>query len=196
MGEPDVPLTQGLRMTLEDKKLYIMAAISMCMSATIGVSNFFPTLAATLGYNHMISLLLVAPPYMFALVSSYIRSYLSDRTGHRFWFIWLHCIPGAVQNRIVRLKRMAEKGGPADSTGAVSSSGENTTTTNAGDSNETPTTPQKRKVGRPKGAKGSAAKKVKGEVKVKSEGKVKVEEDDSAEEGQGEGDEMQTEDVA
>ncbi|KAL2810715.1 major facilitator superfamily domain-containing protein [Aspergillus granulosus] len=87
VDEADMSLTQGLRLALVDKKLYIMAIINICIASSIGVGNFFPTLAATLGYSHIISLLLVAPPYMFAAIATCIHSYLSDRTEHRFWYM-------------------------------------------------------------------------------------------------------------
>ncbi|KAL3473056.1 major facilitator superfamily domain-containing protein [Aspergillus californicus] len=78
---------QGLKLALSDKKLYIMMTINMCIIGAIGCQAFFPTLTATLGYNHIVSLLLVAPPYIFTAVYSCIHSYVSDRAGHRFWFI-------------------------------------------------------------------------------------------------------------
>ncbi|KKK13341.1 hypothetical protein ARAM_001987 [Aspergillus rambellii] len=78
---------QGLKLALADIKLYVMAAINMCIIGAIGCQNFFPTLTATLGYSHIVSLLLVAPPYMFIAFYSCLHSYLSDKVGNRFWFI-------------------------------------------------------------------------------------------------------------
>jgi hypothetical protein len=52
-----------------------------------GFQNFFPTLTGTLGYNRIISLLLVAPPYVFMVFYSYGHCYLSDHLGNRFWFL-------------------------------------------------------------------------------------------------------------
>lgn len=57
----------------------------MSVTGAAGFQNFFPTLTATLGYNHTISLLLVAPPYVFMTFYSYIHGILSDRLGMRFW---------------------------------------------------------------------------------------------------------------
>lgn len=48
--------------------------------------NFYPTLTRTLGYNNVISLLLVAPPYIFIVFASLAHSMLSDKAGNRFWF--------------------------------------------------------------------------------------------------------------
>lgn len=57
----------------------------MCVTGAAGFQNFFPTLTATLGYNHTISLLLVAPPYIFMTFWTYGHGILSDRMGKRFW---------------------------------------------------------------------------------------------------------------
>ena len=57
----------------------------MCVTGAAGFQNFFPTLTATLGYNHVISLLLVAPPYVFMTLYSYAHGIMSDKYGKRFW---------------------------------------------------------------------------------------------------------------
>ncbi|KAL2831887.1 hypothetical protein BJY01DRAFT_254106 [Aspergillus pseudoustus] len=112
-------------------------------------------------------------------------------------FMGPDCLPGAVQNRIVRLKRMAEKGGAAaDGAGPGAENADEDAATADGQ-----VSPQKRKAGRPRGAKASAAKKVKGDAKVTSEVKVKVEEIEmememDAENEKEETEDMETEDVA
>ncbi|KAL3452070.1 hypothetical protein BJX65DRAFT_303783 [Aspergillus insuetus] len=90
-------------------------------------------------------------------------------------FMGPDCLPGAVQNRIVRLKRMAEKGANNEDP----ASGENIieNAAGAGSESQAQASPAKRKGGRPKGVKGSPAK------KVKATATAKVEE--------GEGEEMQ-----
>ncbi|KAJ0425660.1 hypothetical protein BJY00DRAFT_274684 [Aspergillus carlsbadensis] len=100
-------------------------------------------------------------------------------------FMGPDCLPGAVQNRIVRLKRMAEKG--ASNEDSTSASGENADekAAGAGSEDQAQASPAKRKSGRTKGAKGSPAKKVKGNAKVKA--KVEEDEDDEMHvEGEGE----------
>lgn len=76
----------GLKLALKDPKTYIIALIYMCITGSAGFQNFFPTLTATLGYSHTISLLLVAPPYVFMVIWSLGHSWFSDRLGSRFWF--------------------------------------------------------------------------------------------------------------
>ncbi|KAL4967813.1 major facilitator superfamily domain-containing protein [Aspergillus stella-maris] len=79
--------TTGLKLALADKKLYIVTGINMCIIGAVGCQNFFPTLTATLGYSHIVFLLLVAPPYFFAAGYSCLHSWVSDRTGTRFWYM-------------------------------------------------------------------------------------------------------------
>ncbi|KAL4887641.1 major facilitator superfamily domain-containing protein [Aspergillus karnatakaensis] len=79
---------RGLYMALADPKLYLMTAINTGIIASIGCQNFFPTMTRSLGYSNIISLLLVAPPFVFTAIYSWIHSYLSDKTGHRFWFVF------------------------------------------------------------------------------------------------------------
>ncbi|PWY81676.1 MFS general substrate transporter [Aspergillus sclerotioniger CBS 115572] len=77
---------KGLKLAFADVKTYLLAIAYMSLTAASGFQNFFPTLTETLGYNRIITLLLVAPPYVFMVVYSLAHSYLSDRFGYRFWF--------------------------------------------------------------------------------------------------------------
>jgi predicted MFS family arabinose efflux permease len=52
--------------------------------------RFFPTLAATLGYNRTVTLLLCAPPWIFATIVAFLVTRHSDRTQERTFHI---CIP-------------------------------------------------------------------------------------------------------
>ena len=63
-----------------------------CITGATGFQNFFPTLTGTLGFTDIISLLLVAPPYIFMVFWSYGHSYTSDKLRMRYWF-WLYPIP-------------------------------------------------------------------------------------------------------
>ena len=77
---------RGLRLALTDPKTYMLATAYMCVTGASGFQNFFPTLTETLGYSHTISLLLVAPPYVFMVFYSMAHCYISDKFGSRFWF--------------------------------------------------------------------------------------------------------------
>lgn len=78
---------KGMKLAFLDPKTYMLAIAYMGITGAAGFQNFFPTLTATLGYSKVISLLLVAPPYVFMVFYSYAHCYASDHTGNRFWFL-------------------------------------------------------------------------------------------------------------
>ncbi|KAF7591605.1 hypothetical protein BBP40_001304 [Aspergillus hancockii] len=77
---------KGLKLAFSDIKTYALAIAYMSITGASGFQNYFPTLTKTLGYNETISLLLVAPPYIFMVFYSLAHSYMSDRLSNRFWF--------------------------------------------------------------------------------------------------------------
>lgn len=77
---------KGLKLAMTDIMTYVLALAYMCITGAAGFQNFFPTLAGTLGYNNTISLLLVAPPYVFMVIYSLAHSWMSDKLEIRFWF--------------------------------------------------------------------------------------------------------------
>ncbi|KAI1609838.1 retrograde regulation protein 2 [Exophiala viscosa] len=76
----------GMKLAFLDPKTYILAIAYHGITGAAGFQNFFPTLTATLGYSHIISLLLVAPPYVFMVFYSFFHSWMSDKVQNRFWF--------------------------------------------------------------------------------------------------------------
>ena len=76
----------GLKLCVTDPKVWIFAFVYMFLTGVLGFGYYFPTLTATLGYSHFISLLLVAPPYIFVTIWSYIHGFISDRYSSRYWF--------------------------------------------------------------------------------------------------------------
>jgi len=77
----------GMKLAFQDPKTYMLALAYMGITGAAGFQNFFPTLTKTLGYNQVISLLLVAPPYVFMVFWSFGHCYASDYLGNRFWFL-------------------------------------------------------------------------------------------------------------
>ncbi|KAK5163434.1 uncharacterized protein LTR77_010616 [Saxophila tyrrhenica] len=77
---------QGAKLAFADPKTYLLAIMYHAIVGATGFQNFFPTLTDTLGYDHVISLLLVAPPYIFIMVYALGHSIASDKIGNRFWF--------------------------------------------------------------------------------------------------------------
>ncbi|KFX94210.1 hypothetical protein O988_06423 [Pseudogymnoascus sp. VKM F-3808] len=78
----------GLKMAVSDIKTWAFAFTYFCIGGAGGFQYFFPTLTATLGYSKTISLLLVAPPYIFVVFYSLAHNWLADRMGRRFWFFF------------------------------------------------------------------------------------------------------------
>ncbi|KAI9368337.1 major facilitator superfamily domain-containing protein [Aspergillus egyptiacus] len=83
---------KGLKLAFTDIKTYVLAIAYLAITGASGFQNFFPSLTETLGYNDTISLLLVAPPYIFMVAYSMAHSFLSDRYESRFWF-FIYPIP-------------------------------------------------------------------------------------------------------
>lgn len=79
---------KGLKLAVLDIKTWVLAFAYMCIGGAGGFQYFFPTLTATLGYSNFISLLLVAPPYIFLVFYSLLHNWVSDKVGHRFWFFF------------------------------------------------------------------------------------------------------------
>jgi len=78
----------GLKMAASDIKTWAFAFTYFCIGGAGGFQYFFPTLTKTLGYSNTISLLLVAPPYIFVVFYSLAHNWVADRMGHRFWFFF------------------------------------------------------------------------------------------------------------
>lgn len=58
-----------------------------CFIFSASVTNFFPTVVGTLGYNHVVSLLLTAPPYVLGVICASLNAWHADRSAERFWHV-------------------------------------------------------------------------------------------------------------
>lgn len=96
----------GIRLALTDVKVYIFALMSCSQLLALSFVNFFPTLAETLGYGTTVSLLLCAPPWIWAAIACVVNAWHCDRTGERFWHlsIWWW---GVIIGYIIGLSTMA-----------------------------------------------------------------------------------------
>ncbi|KAG9119652.1 hypothetical protein FRC07_005238, partial [Ceratobasidium sp. 392] len=77
----------GLTMALKDPKVPIFAVLACSQLLGLSFVNFFPTLTATLGYSTTVSLLLAAPPWIFAAIVCLLNAWHADKTGERFFHI-------------------------------------------------------------------------------------------------------------
>lgn len=90
----------GMKLAFTDPKTYLLAIAYHGITGAAGFQNFFPTLTATLGFNHVISLLLVAPPYIFMVIWSLSHGIISDKIGNRFWF-FMYPVPVVICGALI-----------------------------------------------------------------------------------------------
>ncbi|KAK5135723.1 hypothetical protein LTR08_004709 [Meristemomyces frigidus] len=83
---------RGIKAAFCDPKTYLLAIMYHGTTGAAGFQNFFPSLTKTLGYSSTISLVLVAPPYLFMVAWSMCHGIMSDRFKNRFWF-FMYPIP-------------------------------------------------------------------------------------------------------
>lgn len=62
--------TAGLWLALADPKVWWLAFTLTSQVVALSFNAYFPTLSATLGYSSTVSLLLCAPPFVFAVIVS------------------------------------------------------------------------------------------------------------------------------
>lgn len=51
------------------------------------MTNFFPTVVSTLGYEKVETLLLTTPPYVLGTITMFINAWHADKTGERFFHV-------------------------------------------------------------------------------------------------------------
>ncbi|XMA13396.1 hypothetical protein WAI453_006187 [Rhynchosporium graminicola] len=77
----------GMKLAFTDIKLYVLMVLLFGIVASGTVTNFFPTVVKTLGKSDVVTLLLTAPPYVLAVITTFLNSWHADRTGERFLHI-------------------------------------------------------------------------------------------------------------
>ncbi|KAI0065885.1 sugar transporter [Artomyces pyxidatus] len=77
----------GLRLALADWKVWWLALAMTSNVVALSFNAYFPTLSATLGYDTTITLVLCAPPFIWAAIEAFLLSRHSDKVGERFWHI-------------------------------------------------------------------------------------------------------------
>jgi len=84
----------GLMLALTDLKVWWLALALASMVVSLSFNAFFPTLSETMGYGTTTTLLLCAPPWIFATVVALAVSRHSDKTDERCWHIVIPLIFG------------------------------------------------------------------------------------------------------
>ncbi|KAI0127691.1 major facilitator superfamily domain-containing protein [Xylariales sp. AK1849] len=90
------PILRGLKMALTDYKIWLLAGVVILKTSAAAVTSFIPTLVDTFDYDAVVSLLLVAPPYVFATIVSLGVSISSDKFGERYLHLILPLCVGMV----------------------------------------------------------------------------------------------------
>lgn len=93
----------GLKQALIDPKLYMFIVLQMSLITAQSFTNFFPSIVGTLGYNTTITLLLTAPPYLLAFITSLGISFHAAHKHERGWHIAIPMMFALLGNLMVRL---------------------------------------------------------------------------------------------
>jgi MFS family permease len=85
VNQPEVSPIQGFVMAVTDPKVWLLAATYFLTIFGLCFSLFFPTIIGGLGYDTIDTLLLTAPPWIWAVIVSLPNAWHADRTGERFF---------------------------------------------------------------------------------------------------------------
>lgn len=106
-AEDDHGFFHGFILAAKDSKTWILMALLSGIVSSASVTNFFPTVVcilmlprrdlrnaesfqvSTLGYSHINTLLLTAPPYVLACITASLNAWHADKTGERYLHIVL-----------------------------------------------------------------------------------------------------------
>ncbi|EON62513.1 hypothetical protein W97_01736 [Coniosporium apollinis CBS 100218] len=84
--EDDSPL-EGLKQAVSDPKVWLLVLMQHALLVGMSYVYFFPSIVKTLGYGNIHTLLLTAPPYVFAFITAIIVSWHSGKTNERCYHI-------------------------------------------------------------------------------------------------------------
>jgi hypothetical protein len=89
VSSSDQGFWHGFKLAFTDIKTYVLMFLLLGLVSAGSVTNFFPSVVGTLGYNTINTLLLTVPPYVLAVITSMLNAWHADRTGERYWHITL-----------------------------------------------------------------------------------------------------------
>ncbi|PPR06575.1 hypothetical protein CVT24_001756 [Panaeolus cyanescens] len=75
----------GLYLAVTDIWVWWFALMLTSQTVALSFNAYFPTLSATMGFNRTVTLLLCAPPFIFAAICAFTLNRHSDKTGERFY---------------------------------------------------------------------------------------------------------------
>ncbi|KAK8439302.1 hypothetical protein ACI3LY_005166 [Candidozyma auris] len=77
----------SFKLAVSDIKVWACCGTLSWLVAAAGVTNFFPSIVETLDFNRVITLCLTAPPYVLAVIATFIWALHADKTGERYWHV-------------------------------------------------------------------------------------------------------------
>lgn len=77
------PLLQGLKMAAFDYKVWLLTLIVILKTSAGAITQFIPTLVRTFEFSRVQTLLMTAPPFVFAAIVALVVSVSSDKLGER-----------------------------------------------------------------------------------------------------------------
>ncbi|KAL1983241.1 hypothetical protein VTN96DRAFT_339 [Rasamsonia emersonii] len=83
----EISAWKGLVMAVQDPKTWLLMAILWSTYVAAAVTNWFPSVVATLGYSRNTTYVLTAPPYLLCVVAMMINGFHSDIKRERFLHI-------------------------------------------------------------------------------------------------------------
>lgn len=83
----EITAKQGLLMAVKDPKTWMLMATLYCIFISAAVTNFFPSVVATLGFDRSTTYALTAPPYILAVFVMTAVGFHSDKKQERYLHI-------------------------------------------------------------------------------------------------------------
>lgn len=77
----------GLLEALTDRRVWMFALLQQLHAGAANFKNFLPTAIKGLGFSETITLVLVCPPYLFAIFTNIFASWSSGHYNERTWHI-------------------------------------------------------------------------------------------------------------
>ncbi|GME25154.1 Pantothenate transporter [Neofusicoccum parvum] len=95
-GTEDQSLWHGFKLACMDIKMWVLMGLLFGIVSAGSVTTFFPSVVETLGYGTVETLLLTAPPYVLAVLTTAFNAWHADKTGERYLHVVLPICVGIV----------------------------------------------------------------------------------------------------
>ncbi|KAL1642936.1 hypothetical protein SLS58_005178 [Diplodia intermedia] len=95
-GTEDQSMWTGFKLACMDVKMWVLMGLLFGIVSAGSVTTFFPSVVETIGYGQVETLLLTAPPYVLAVITTALNAWHADRTGERYLHVVLPICLGIV----------------------------------------------------------------------------------------------------